>query len=146
MVTMTGSIQLLYKDPRGANIPPLQTWDSYTVSLNTTDMTKQIVVPKIHRPVFQKDDVIAIRVKPKYATTLAIANSTIKIPVTIRNTRTNVVEESILYSGDFTEYTTAAMVAGVWTDWCYRTTLAGEEIKIGQKYGFNSRVLIVAST
>lgn len=142
-------VRLLYQDPQGQVIPPLFTSHSAIMSANETDITKQLIMPFINSPVFKKDDKLVIWLKTVAADVVEVnpddvdLTAKVQIPVTIRNIRTGVISRTYLNGADFTDLSTSpSFAAGVGKEWCQHTILAGNEMKLGHKYAFNSRVMI----
>lgn len=137
--------RLLYKDPRGSVIPPIFECDNSVSANNSTDITKQLIMPFVNRPIFKAKDYLAIAVKARAATAdgLQMTKSTVQLPVTIRNIRTGVISRTYLNANDFTEYVSfVSTIQDQWVDWAYYQIPDGTELKVGHRYAFNSRVYV----
>lgn len=139
-------VRLLYKDPQGSVIPPLFTAQSKVMSNQETDLTKQVVMPFINKPVYREDDKLVIWLKCVASDTVVLSSSKVQIPVTTRNTRTGVINRTYLDENDFSEVDGGtdgiAFVADTGAEFASYTIPAGVELKLGHVYSFNSRIMI----
>jgi len=113
---------------------------------NETDITKQPILPHYNSPVFKKDDYLTISLISDANAAIGASVSKIRLPVTIRNTRTGAVTDTTLGYAGVLKFTFVAdgtsFIAATEKEWGYFQIPAGLELKLGHKNSFNSRVLI----
>lgn len=102
-----------------------------------TDPQKMPKVKKGLSTILKQDDKLVIALKPIGAQVVGSANlHQIRMPVTFRNIRTDVVYEKTLSYADFTtkfasDVASPVMIAGIWYDWLEYIIPAQSEMKLG---------------
>ena len=90
-----------------------------------------------------EDDKLIVKIKDNTAETFDNADNdaemSIRIPITIRNVKTEVLTETELMAKDFSG-SDVLMIAGEWTKVLTYTVSAQEEVKIGHAVAENSRI------
>ena len=139
-------VRIAWKDPQRQTQMLLWEGRSELMSDNETDITKQPILPHYNSPLFKKDDYLTISLVTDATDGIVASSSKVRVPVTIRNTRTGAITDTTLGYAGVLKFTFVAdattFTAATEKEWGYFQIPAGLELKLGQKNSFNSRVLI----
>ena len=130
----------------GNQLPTLWEDHSDTMSDNETDPTKMTICPFHERPLFREKDLLIISLKAVGSDTIELADSKIRIPVTMWDSRAKVEQTKNLTKHDFAEVDGGtdgiAFVAGVEADFAKFEVPSGMKMLLGQRNPINSRIMI----
>jgi hypothetical protein len=140
---LVGKYRLVHRDNRDNNLGEILEIHSQSfggaVGAPQTDPQKMPKVKKNHIHILSQDDKLVIMFQPTATitehTTSTAATNTIKVPVTVNNTRSRFVYETELTPYDFTDkrayLNSQPWTAGTWYDIWSLTIGAQLQIKVG---------------
>lgn len=142
-----GEVRITYTDASEANKSFVMEASTERLRCRTAagtveaDARKYLVLAK-SKALLEEDDKILLEFKPTVATEVDYGETTIELPVTIRNKRTGTIHERTLRHSDFATADVTNIAANKWTIIGTYTVSAQEQVKIGWNIAQNSRVLM----